>query len=82
LGSWDCPHVLLVHQQASLPIFQGGINFIFTKFIALVAYLGNWALVAPIIITRFLVDHCPFLLKAIGANNFGPFPFHAHLKMA
>jgi hypothetical protein len=71
-----------MHQQAFLPIFCGGINFISTKFIALVSYLGNWALVAPIITIKFLVDHCPFLLEAIGVNNFSPFPFHAHLKMA
>jgi len=31
--------------------------------------------VAPIIPSRFLLDFHPFLLKAIGANNLGPFFF-------
>lgn len=32
------------------------------------AYLGNWALFAPIIIVRFLLNNHPFLLEAIGAT--------------
>jgi hypothetical protein len=65
----------LVHQLIFFLIFHGAIDFISTKFIALATYLGNWALVAPIIIVRFLSYHHSFLLKKISANNFGPFPF-------
>jgi hypothetical protein len=44
------------------------------------AYLGSWALVAPIITTRFLLDSHPLLLKVIGARISNIFPIQAHLK--
>jgi hypothetical protein len=43
--------------------------------------LGSWTLITPIIATKFLPDHCLFLLEAICVNNFGLFPFQAHLKL-
>jgi hypothetical protein len=50
--------------------------------IAPTIYMGNWALIARIIVNKFLSNHHPFLLEAIGANNFGPVPLDAHLKLA
>jgi hypothetical protein len=32
-------------------------------------YIGNWALVFAIIISKFLLDSHPFLFKMIGTNN-------------
>jgi hypothetical protein len=52
-------------KQAFLPITFGGIGFIPTTIIALTTYLGNWALVVSIIIVKFMVDQCFFLLKAL-----------------
>jgi len=39
------------------------------KVIVLVAYLGSWILVTLVIISKFLLDFCSFLLEAIGVNN-------------
>jgi len=50
--------------------------------IAPTIYMGNWALIAFIIVTKFLSNHHPFLLETIGANNFGPLPLDGHLKLA
>jgi hypothetical protein len=50
--------------------------------IAPTIYMGNWAHIAPIIVTKFLSNHHPFLLEAIGANNFGPLPLDVDLKLA
>jgi hypothetical protein len=47
----------------------------FHILIALTPYLGSWALVAPIIAIKFLLNHHPFLLEAIDANDFSPFPY-------
>ncbi len=44
------------------------------------AYLGNLALVAPIIIIRFLLNNHPFLLEAIGATIWST-PLQAHLRL-
>jgi hypothetical protein len=55
-----------VHQQASLLISHGGVGLISTKVIMLVAYLGSWALVAPIIATKFFLNYRLFLLEMIG----------------
>jgi len=82
LSFLDYLYALLMSQHVIFPISYGGFNLICTKLIALAAYLGNWALVAPIIVTKFLLDHCLFLLEAIGVSDFGPFPFQAHLKLA
>jgi len=50
-------------------IFHGWKIFISIKFIVLRAYLRYWALVAPIIIAKFLLDYHPYLLETINANN-------------
>jgi hypothetical protein len=52
-------------------LFLRRIGIIIIEFIALVIYMGNWALVAPII---FLSNHWPFLLEVIGVKIFGPLP--------
>jgi hypothetical protein len=54
LGYLECLEVPLVHQEVFLPIFRGGIGFIFVKIITLVAYLVNWGLIVPIITFIFL----------------------------
>ncbi len=65
----------LVHQLVFFPVFHRGIDFISTKFIALATYLGNWTLVAPIIIVRFLSYHHSFLLKKDKCQQFWSIPF-------
>jgi len=82
LDSLKCPNPLFVHQHVALPISSGGTRLISSKVIALVACLGSWALVAFVIISRFLSDFCSFLLEVIGVSNLRPFPFQAHLKLA
>ncbi len=82
LGSLKCLETLLVYWQMAFLISKGSVGLILLKVIALVAYLGSWALVAPIIASRFLFDFRPFLLEVIGASNSGPFSFQAHLKSA
>ncbi len=44
--------------------------------------MGNWALITPIIVNKFLSNHHPLLLEAIGANKFGPLPLYAKFKLA
>jgi len=73
--SLECPKALLVCWWVAFPIFSWGVRLIFSKVIALVAYLWHWALVAPVIASRFFVG-------AIGASNSRPLPFQAHLKLA
>jgi hypothetical protein len=36
--------------------------------------LGNWGLVAPTIVSKFLQDGHPFLLGVMGVNNSSPLP--------
>jgi len=55
-------------------IFNGGVGLISSKVIVQVAYMGRWALVAHVIVPRFLLDFCLFLLEVIGVNSLGP-PF-------
>jgi hypothetical protein len=45
-----------------------------------IAYLRNWALVDPIIATRFMIDQCPFLLEALTQVDNNTFPFQQHFK--
>lgn len=46
------------------------------------SYLGSTTFVAPIkFVAKFSLDSSPFLLEAIGINNFGLFPFYTHLKL-
>jgi len=75
--------------KVSLPLFippcgeffSGGIGLISLENIASTTYLGSWALVTHVITSKFLLDSCIFLLETIGANNSGPLPFQAHLKL-
>ncbi len=50
----------LVYRQVILPISSGGIRLISSKVIALIAYLGSWALVTFIIASKFLLDFSSF----------------------
>jgi hypothetical protein len=47
----------------------------FHILIALATYLRSWALVAPIIAIKFLLNHHPFLLEAIDVNDYNPFSY-------
>jgi hypothetical protein len=62
--SFDSLKRLLGRKQASFLITFGGGDLILTSTIALVAYLKSWALIISTIITRFMVDQCPFLFEA------------------
>ncbi len=64
-GSFDSPEGPLAHKQASLPITFSGVELISTSTIAPIAYLRSWALVALVIVIRFMVDQCPFLFEAL-----------------
>jgi len=77
----ECPKAPLIHQQVVFPISNGRVRLIFLEVIVLAIYLEGWALVAPIIAFRFLLDSHPLLLKAIGASKSRPLPFQAHLKL-
>jgi hypothetical protein len=55
------------------PIFSGGVGLISMEVIVLAAYLGNQALVAHVIVSKFLLDFHPFLLEMIG--SLGPLLF-------
>jgi hypothetical protein len=81
LRSFDNPKGCLVHKQASLPITFGGIKFILTTTMIPTTYLWSWALVASIIVVRFMVDQRPFLFEALTLVNNNTFPFHQHLKV-
>ncbi len=56
--SFDYLKGLLVHKKTSFPITFGGVGLILTSTITPLAYLGSWALVALVIIARFMVDQC------------------------
>jgi hypothetical protein len=62
LGSFDSPKRLLGHKEASLPITINGVEVILTSTIALTV---NWALVALVIVVRFMVDQHLFLLETL-----------------
>ncbi len=79
-SSLDCPQAPLVCQHVILPIFSGD-QLHFHRAHCIVAYLGSWALIAPIIAAKFLLNYHTFLLEMIGANDFGPFLFQIHLKL-
>jgi hypothetical protein len=65
LGSFDNLEGPLAHKQASLRIIFKGIELILTSIIAPIVYLRNWALVALIIVVRFMVDQWLFFLEAL-----------------
>jgi hypothetical protein len=81
-GSFDNPKGTLDHKQTSLPITFGGVGLILTFTIAPTTYLGNWALVALIIVVRFMVDQHPFLLEALTWINNNTFSFQQDLNAA
>jgi hypothetical protein len=51
--------------DTSFPITFGGVKLISTSTITPTTYLKSWALVVLIIIARFMIDQCPFLLEAL-----------------
>jgi len=51
--------------HTSFPITFGGVKLISTSTITPTTYLKSWALVVSIIIARFMIDQCPFLLEAL-----------------
>jgi hypothetical protein len=55
-----------------LPISSGGVWSISLEVITLIAYLGNWAIIALVITSKFLLDFHQFLLEAIGVSNSRP----------
>ncbi len=71
-SSLECLKTLIVHHQVVLPISDGGVGLISSKVIIPTTYIENWALVAPIITSKFLLDFCSFLLKVKGVSNLGP----------
>jgi hypothetical protein len=81
-GSFNNPKKPLAYKQVFFPINFGGFGFISTTTIALVAYLGSWAFVASIIVSRFMVDQRPFLFEALTQVNNNNFLFQQHFKVA
>ncbi len=63
--SFDSLEGPLACKKICLPIIFGNIELILTITIALITYLGNWALVALIIVFRFMIDQHPFLLEML-----------------
>jgi hypothetical protein len=78
--SFNSPKGPLAYKQASLPIVFGDISFILTTIISPTTYLGCWALVVSIIVTRFMVNQHPFLFEALAQIDNNNFPFQQHLK--
>jgi hypothetical protein len=62
---FDSPKRPLAHKQAFLPIIFDGVKFISTSTIIPTTYLRNWAFVISIVVARFMVDQCPFILEAL-----------------
>ncbi len=63
-----------------IPIFNGGLGFIFAKGITSTIYLRSWALGALVIVLRFLLDF--FFIGSDRMNNLGSLSFHNHLRLA
>jgi hypothetical protein len=74
LKSFNNPKRPLTCKQTSLPITFGGIELIAIATITPTTYLGSWAFVIPMIVTRFMVDQCPFLFEALTKINNNNFP--------
>jgi hypothetical protein len=79
--SLDCFEAPIVCQHVALPISSGSITLISSKVIDPTTYLRSWALVTPIIASKFLLDFCLFLLKVIGVSNLRPLLFQVHLRL-
>jgi hypothetical protein len=69
LGSFGSPKGPLVHKQASLPITFNGIGLISTTTITPIVYLRSWALVALVIVVRFMVNHTSFPSWSFSMNR-------------
>jgi hypothetical protein len=80
-SSLECLEAPFVPWHVVLLIYSGGIRLISSKVIVPFTYLRSWALVIIVIVSRFLLDSCPFLLEAIGVNGLGPFLFQAHIRL-
>jgi hypothetical protein len=65
LKYFDSPKRLLAHKQAFFPIIFAGVGFISTFTITPTTYLRSWALVALVIVVRFMVDQHPFLFETL-----------------
>jgi len=78
--SFDGPKGLLAHKQTFLLITFNGIMLIPTTTITPTIYLRSWAVVASIIVPKFMVDHCPFLLESLAWVDNNTFLFQQHLK--
>jgi hypothetical protein len=76
--SFDSLERVLAHKLAFFPITFNGIRFILTTTIALTTYLGSWALVASIIVARFMVNQHPCLFEAF--TQVDNYPFQRHFK--
>jgi hypothetical protein len=75
LGSFDSLKVLLVHKQAFLLVTFNGVEILLTSTIALIAYLGCWALIVSVITIRFMVGQCLFLLEDLARIDNNTFSF-------
>jgi hypothetical protein len=84
LGPWsfNSPKGSLTHKQTFLPITFSGVRLISTSIIAPRVYLRSWALVILIIDVRFMVDQCPFLLKALAQVDNNTFHVQKHFQVA
>jgi len=78
-GSLECLKVLLVNRQVVFSTFNGSTRLIFLKVIAPTIFLG--VLVVLIIVFRFWLDYCPFLLEAIGASSLRAALLEVHLRL-
>jgi hypothetical protein len=65
-----------------IPIFNGGLGFIFAKGITSTIYLRSWALGAIVIVFRFLLDSFFLIIGSDRMNNLGSLSFHNHLRLA
>ncbi len=81
-GSFNSPKGPLAYKQVFFLITFDGIGVIPTTTIASIAYLKSWAFIASIIATKFMVDHCPFLLKALAQADDNTLFFQQHFKVA
>ncbi len=80
-GSFDSPERPLIRKQTSFLITFGGVRFILTTTIALIAYLRSWTLVILIIIVRFMINQHPFLLETLTWIDNNTFLFQQCLKV-
>ncbi len=65
LRSFDSLEGPIFHKQAFLLIILASIGLISTSTTAPTTYFKSWALVVSIIVARFMVNQCPFLVEAL-----------------